>query len=349
MSPERASPTSPASLAQRVALSLALVLGVSGITWLHLQTPVVGHGAHLEHLFLGKLYALPLLLAAAWFGGRAVAAATAAVTVLFGWHILRDWSGDAMQQWNLLGELVSLWLLVGVAALLFARLRHALAALRQAHDETLEALAASLDLRERSTGMHSRRVREYSLMLGGRLGLSRQELAALARGALLHDVGKIGIPDSVLLKPGRLDEEEWRLMRQHPGLGVALLGRVSSLRGAADVVGSHHEKFDGSGYPAGLSGEAIPLGARIFALADVLDALTSDRPYRSPLSFAEAARHLEEGCGSHFDPAVVEAFRSLPFTAWEEAASRFGLTLREFPPEEAAASRATDAKEPLSR
>lgn len=314
-----------------LAVWILLAAATAAITALHLQTPTGGHGPHLAHMVLGRMYGLPLLMAAAWLGTRATLGVAAVATLLFGLHIGRDWSADPAGQMSLLGDVVNLWLLAGLAILLFERLRQLLQGLREAHGDTLDALAASLDLREGATGMHARRVREYSLRLGRRLGLSGSELDDLGEGALLHDVGKIGIPDAILLKPGPLDEEEWTQMRRHPDLGVELVGRVPALRRAAALIGAHHEKFDGSGYPEGLAGPAIPLGARIFAVADALDAMTCDRPYRRALPFDEAARRIEADRGRHFDPRVVDAFLSIPFAEWAEAAARFDVQLRRQP------------------
>lgn len=136
-------------------------------------------------------------------------------------------------------------------------------------------------------------------------------MQALIKGAFLHDVGKIGIRDVILLKPGRLHEDEFRIMKQHVNHGLDITGRSPWLRDAAAVVGGHHEKFDGSGYPSGLAGENIPVEARIFAIADVFDALTSRRPYKEPLSYEATMEILEEGGGSHFDPALLDAFRRI--------------------------------------
>jgi HD-GYP domain-containing protein (c-di-GMP phosphodiesterase class II) len=178
----------------------------------------------------------------------------------------------------------------------------------ESHIEMMEALGRAIAKRDSDTGAHNFRVAWVAAQLGDRLGYSGNRMLALIAGSFLHDAGKIGIPDAILLKPGRLDAQETAIMRTHVSLGEEIVRGTGWLNGARDVVSCHHEKWDGSGYPAGLSGEAIPLSARIFAIADVFDALTSRRPYKEPFSFDESIRILQEGGGSHFDPALLERF-----------------------------------------
>jgi putative nucleotidyltransferase with HDIG domain len=177
-----------------------------------------------------------------------------------------------------------------------------------AYDTTLEGWARALELRDRETEGHARRVVDLALSLARRLGVEESEMEGLRRGALLHDIGKMGVPDSVLLKPDTLDEGEWEIMRRHPRHAYDLLAPIAYLRDVAELPYSHHEKWDGSGYPRGLKGEAIPLSARIFAIVDVWDALRSDRPYRAAWPAARTIQLLKEQSGKHFDPRVVEAF-----------------------------------------
>jgi putative nucleotidyltransferase with HDIG domain len=181
---------------------------------------------------------------------------------------------------------------------------------------TLEALVTALDAREHETQAHSLRVREYTLALGQTLGLESDDLVQLGRGALLHDVGKIGVPDSILLKPGRLTEAEWVDMRKHPRVGYEILESIQFLSNAAEIVYTHQERWDGQGYPLGLAGNSIPLGARIFAVADTLDAITSDRPYRKAGPFETAWEEVRRCSGTQFDPKVVEAFLSVSPAGW---------------------------------
>ncbi|UQN09288.1 PAS domain S-box protein [Deinococcus sp. QL22] len=196
-------------------------------------------------------------------------------------------------------------------ARLFAELERKNLELRLAYDETIEGWARALDLRDKETEGHSRRVTETTVELCRHLGLSSDQLVEVRRGALLHDIGKMAIPDAILLKPGQLTEEEWVLMKEHPGHAVKLLSPIKFLRPALDIPQYHHEKWDGTGYPVGLQGEAIPLTARAFAVVDVFDALTSDRPYRAAWTRERALKHIQNGAGTHFDPRVVEAFFQL--------------------------------------
>ncbi|WP_161884269.1 HD domain-containing phosphohydrolase, partial [Deinococcus alpinitundrae] len=193
-------------------------------------------------------------------------------------------------------------------AQLFAELEGKNLELRLAYDETIEGWAGALDLRDKETEGHSRRVTEMAVALCRQLGVVPEQLVHVRRGALLHDIGKMGIPDAVLLKPGPLTDEEWVEMRKHPGHAVNLLSPIKFLRPALDIPQYHHEKWDGSGYPLGLSGKDIPLTARAFAVVDVYDALTSDRPYRAAWSWDRALEHIQSSAGTHFDPAVVAVF-----------------------------------------
>ena len=183
--------------------------------------------------------------------------------------------------------------------------------LNLAYDSTLEGWSRALELRDQETKGHSQRVAEMTLRLAKTMGLPEQDLVHIRRGALLHDVGKLGIPDSILLKPGPLSEEERDVLRTHPALAFEMLAPITYLRPVLDIPHYHHEKWDGSGYPHGLKGEEIPLSARIFAVVDVWDALTSDRPYRKAWSEAETLAYIQEQAGEHFDPQVVDAFLSL--------------------------------------
>jgi HD-GYP domain-containing protein (c-di-GMP phosphodiesterase class II) len=269
-------------------------------------------------------------MAAACLGVRGTLLVAIIVSSVFFIHILRDWSGDLMRQADQVGEIASFWVIAIASSLLFQRERRALEQTRLAHEETISTLASSLDLREHETALHSRRVREYTLLLARRMGLKGESaLVNIGMGALLHDVGKIGVADHVLLKHGELTEEERKEIRRHPEFGATLIGRIPFLAGAREIVASHHERYDGSGYPRGLSGKDIPIGGRIFAVVDVFDALTTDRPYRSAKSYREAVEIIEKGSGSHFDPPVVDAFLRIPFRDLEGVASRNGVGLRE--------------------
>lgn len=193
-------------------------------------------------------------------------------------------------------------------AQLLEGLRRANAELISAYDATIEGWSRALDLRDMETEGHSRRVTEMTEELARRMGIGEAEIIHIRRGALLHDIGKMGVPDSVLLKPGKLSEEEWASMRQHPRHAYDLLSPVDYLRPALGIPYCHHERWDGTGYPRGLKGEEIPLAARVFAVVDVWDALRSDRPYRSRWPEEKALQHIRSGSGTHFDPAAVDVF-----------------------------------------
>ncbi len=193
-------------------------------------------------------------------------------------------------------------------AVLYGDLQRSSADLALAYEATLEGWVRGLDLRDKETEGHTRRVVEMTLSLAARLGVPEADLAHVRRGALLHDIGKIGIPDAILLKPGPLDDEEWAVMRRHPVYAYEMLSGIPFLRPALDIPRDHHEKWDGTGYPRGLRGEQIPLAARIFAVVDVWDALRSDRPYRKAWDEERARAYIREQSGEHFDPRVVEAF-----------------------------------------
>jgi putative two-component system response regulator len=199
-----------------------------------------------------------------------------------------------------------------------AELDDALNSLEDAYRSTLKALTAALETRDLETHGHSERVVTYSLRLGREYGLDSQRIKALEFGSLLHDIGKIGVPDSILRKPAKLTDQEWVRMREHPAHGQQILRGIHFLEGAARVVAQHHEKWDGSGYPLGLHGEDIDLCARIFSVADAFDAMTSDRVYRKGKSYEAAAQELDEWAGTQFDPKVVEAFHRVPKRDWEE-------------------------------
>ncbi len=197
-----------------------------------------------------------------------------------------------------------------------AELDQALNSLEDAYRSTLRALTAALETRDLETHGHSERVVTYSLRLGRAYGLNTAKLKALEFGSLLHDIGKIGVPDLILRKPAKLTEEEWVLMREHPVHGQQILRGIEFLGGAALVVGQHHEKWDGTGYPLGLKEDEIDICARIFSVADAFDAITSDRVYRKGKPYEAAAKELDEWAGKQFDPEVVEAFHRVPKEDW---------------------------------
>jgi putative nucleotidyltransferase with HDIG domain len=200
-------------------------------------------------------------------------------------------------------------------------LRHAMEDLEHSYDVTLEALGDALDLKDSETEGHSKRVTAYAIALARAMSIPPEEIKIIARGAFLHDVGKMAIPDDILRKPGALDPRERELMREHCARGYQMLRKIPFLAGAAEIVFCHQEHFDGTGYPNGLRGREIPVGARIFAVADTLDAITSDRPYRQASNFDHAREEILRCSGTQFDPAVVEVFLKIPNELWQELRS----------------------------
>ncbi len=197
-------------------------------------------------------------------------------------------------------------------------LRHAMEDLEHSYDVTLEALGDALDLKDSETEGHSKRVTAYAIALARAMDIPPDEIKVIARGAFLHDIGKMAIPDEILRKPGALNPQELQIMREHCSRGYQMLRKIPFLAGAAEIVFCHQEHFDGTGYPNGLRGREIPIGARIFAVADTLDAITSDRPYRQARDFDFAREEILRCSGSQFDPAVVEVFLKIPNELWQE-------------------------------
>jgi putative nucleotidyltransferase with HDIG domain len=197
-------------------------------------------------------------------------------------------------------------------------LRKALAELERSYDITLEVLGDALDLKDAETEGHSKRVTAFTIAIARQMKLPQERIRIIARGAFLHDVGKMAIPDAILRKPGRLSPDEQDIMRQHAYKGYQLLRNIPYLQEAADIVHSHQERYDGSGYPRGLKGEQIPLGARIFAIADTFDAMTSDRPYRAAQSVSSGRREIERHAGKQFDPEIVKVFLEVPEHLWQD-------------------------------
>jgi putative two-component system response regulator len=210
---------------------------------------------------------------------------------------------------------------------LYRELKVAFEQIRATYATTLEALMEALDTRDTETQGHSRRVSEYTVAIARAMGVAEPELTQMRWGALLHDVGKIGVPDAILRKPGPLTPQEWIEMRKHPELGRRILSGVKFLEGAVPIVYCHQERFDGSGYPRGLKGEGIPLGARIFAVVDTLDAMTMNRPYRKALQYEQARDEVIKFSGVQFDPRVVDVFIKIPEQEWGQINRRIKAEL----------------------
>lgn len=202
------------------------------------------------------------------------------------------------------------------------QIRAAMNELSHAYDSTLTALVRALDAREKEVGSHSERVMNYTVFLAKKMGITGRELEEMAKGALLHDIGKIGISDNILLKPGQLDDNEWIEMRRHPQVGFAILSEIEFLKTPTEIILGHHERFDGTGYPKRIKGDQIPIGARIFALVDTLDAMTSDRPYRRALPFEAVSQEIIKNSGTQFDPEIARMFLSINRSHWEECAGK---------------------------
>jgi HD-GYP domain-containing protein (c-di-GMP phosphodiesterase class II) len=216
---------------------------------------------------------------------------------------------SASQDWmNFLNTLAGQAAIAIDNAMMFKDLQHSNIELTLAYDKTIDGWSRALDLRDKETEDHTRRVTELTLRLAQRMDIPEAELIHIRRGSTLHDIGKVAIPDQILFKPAPLTDEEWMTMRRHPLIAAEILKPISYLTPALPIPRSHHEKWDGSGYPDGLAGETIPLEARLFTFADVYDALTSDRPYRPAWSQAEALEYINKNAGSHFDPKIVPVF-----------------------------------------
>jgi len=198
------------------------------------------------------------------------------------------------------------------------QLRKAMANLERSYDITLEALGDALDLKDAETEGHSKRVTAFTIAIARAMGLPNDHIRVIARGAFLHDIGKMAIPDAILRKPGALNPEEVAIMREHCYRGYQMLKKIPFLQEACDIVYAHQERFDGTGYPRGLKGNEIPLGARMFAVADTLDAIMSDRPYRPAQPLSAARKEIEKWSGRQFDPEVVATFMGMPDNIWED-------------------------------
>ena len=198
------------------------------------------------------------------------------------------------------------------------QLRKAMSDLERSYDITLEALGDALDLKDAETEGHSKRVTAFTIAMARAMGLPQDQIRVIARGAFLHDIGKMAIPDAILRKPGALTAEEQEIMKEHAYRGYLLLRNIPFLQEAAEIVYAHQEKYDGTGYPRGLKGDEIPLGARLFSIADTLDAITSDRPYRAAQSIQAAREEIKRWSGRQFDPQVVDIFISMPESIWRD-------------------------------
>jgi len=293
----------------RCGAILACVVIVMTGHWL---TPTEPHTFHSMHVIFRKLFVIPVVIAATWYGLTGALLTVSLISFFYLPHVLIQWGGNTQENINQLGELATAWMTAFLAGILMNREKVALLRVARTHEGALTALVTALDSREHHTAGHCLRVRAYTRCLARALRFPEKKMAALGDGALLHDIGKIGVPDRILLKEGHLTPEEWEIMKKHPEDGRRILDPIALLSAASDVVYGHHERFDGTGYPRGLSNGAIPLEARIFAVADAFDALVSDRPYRKGVGMGEAKTEIRRGAGSQFDPVVVAALDAIP-------------------------------------
>jgi putative nucleotidyltransferase with HDIG domain len=210
------------------------------------------------------------------------------------------------------------------------QLRKAIVDLERSYDITLEALGDALDKKDAETEGHSKRVTAFTIAIARAMGLSKDQIAVIARGAFLHDIGKMAIPDAILRKPGKLTPDEILIMQEHCYHGYEILKKIPFLGEAAEIVYAHQERYDGTGYPRGLKGEQIPLGARMFSVADTLDAITSDRPYRPAQSLTAARIEIEKWSGKQFDPDVVKVFLEMDQTIWPDLRKEVDAQVQRF-------------------
>lgn len=216
------------------------------------------------------------------------------------------------------------------------QLRQAMSDLERSYDITLEALGDALDLKDAETEGHSKRVTAFTIAVARAMGLSSDRIRVIARGAFLHDIGKMAIPDAILRKPGALTPEEINIMKEHCWHGYQILRKIPFLTEAAEIVYAHQEKWDGSGYPRGLKGDEIPLGSRIFSLADTMDAIMSDRPYRAAQPFAAARDEIVKWSGRQFDPNIVKTFVEMPESIWHDLRKEINSQIYRFTPQPSA-------------
>lgn len=303
-------------------ITLCLLIVIVGFS--HATTPVLSssHFVHTLHVILRKLFLVPILLGAIWFEMRGAIIVAAIVSVVYLPHIFVQWAGYTSENVNQVGEIATYWVTALVAGVFVKIEKNALRDVATTHEGSLIALSAALDVREHDTELHSLRVREYALRIGRELGLDDEQMRTLGQAALLHDIGKIGTPDNILLKPGALTDKEWEIIHQHPETGLRILTSVPFLKNAAKIVYCHHERYDGSGYPQGLRAEQIPILSRVFAVADVFDALTSERPYRRKLSYDDAKTEITKESGKLLDPKIVDSFLRIPSSQWSKIEER---------------------------
>ena len=303
---------------RRLLIVSLLVLVVSISHWI---TPTDDFNLLAVHVLWRKLFIIPIILAAIWFNLRGSLATALAETVLYLPHIVLQWSSQTGENINQAGEVASLWIVAVLAGFFVRREKAALQDLARSSDGALLALIGTMDARHQKRQYHAMRVFAYAERIAKELGLPPDDLEVLARTSVLHDLGMIGVPDKILSGPTPFDENN-KTIRKHPLIGYNIIRRVPGLRKVAEVVYAHHERYDGTGYPKGRSGDRIPFLARVFAVADIFDDLTTAHPGHQALSFGKARQVIESERGLDFDPYVVDAFLRVPESDWLEILHR---------------------------
>ena len=294
-----------------VAISL-LILAVAVSHWV---TPIDDYGLLALHVLWRKLFIIPIILAAIWFNMRGSLVTALAETVLYLPHVMLQWGHHTGENINQAGEVASLWIVAVLAGFFVRREKSVLKDLAHSSEGALLALIGTMDARHQMRQHHAMRVFAYAERVAHELNLSPKDLDILARVSVLHDLGMIGVPDKLLAGPMQFDGQNTEI-RKHPLIGYKIIRRVPALREVAEIVYAHHERYDGTGYPRGISGDQIPFLARVFALADVFDALTTASPQNQALSFSKARHVIESERGLDFDPQVVDAFLRVPESQW---------------------------------
>ncbi len=303
---------------RRLIIVSLLVLAVAVSHWI---TPTDDYGLLALHMLWRKLFIIPIILAAVWFNMRGSLATALAETLLYLPHVVLQWNSQSGEYINQGGEVASLWIVAVLAGFFVRREKIVLQDLARSSEGALLALIGTMDARHQKRQYHAMRVFAYAERIAQELDLSPDDLNILARVSVLHDLGMIGVPDKLLSGPVQFNGQNTEI-RKHPLIGYNIIHRVPALHEVAEVVYAHHERYDGTGYPRGLSGDHIPFLARVFAVADVLDTLTTASPHNQAMSFSKARQVIESERGLDFDPLVVDAFLRVPESEWLDILQR---------------------------
>jgi HD-GYP domain-containing protein (c-di-GMP phosphodiesterase class II) len=300
------------TMRRRLVIIGLLVLVVSTSHWV---TPTDDYGLLAVHVLWRKLFVIPIILAAVWFNMRGSLATALAETVLYLPHILLQWNSQTGENINQGGEVVSLWIVAVLAGFFVRREKAVLQNLARSSEGALLALIGTMDARHQKRQYHAMRVFAYADRIAQELNLPPEDLEILARASVLHDLGMIAAPDNVLSGSVQFDEQN-TAVRSHPLIGYNIIRRIPALHEVAEIVFAHHERHDGTGYPRGLCSDQIPFLARVFAVADVFDTLTTASPHNQAMSFSKARQVIQSERGLDFDPQVVDAFLRVPENDW---------------------------------